>query len=313
MSLVEGYKALSDENRLRILSLLSQASLNVQEITSILGLSQSTVSHHLRILQQAGMIAARKHGTWSYYTLKLDPGAPVEHQLLSGFLSLSHHRNGDTLGAKLGHDGQSVQELLRERRDQARQYFETVAPEWDLLRSKAQSSKDYLDVLAEQVASDESLLELGCGSGAFLKRVLPRAGITIGVDYSQAMIDAASRALSSQFQNLDLRLGYLEHLPISDGTIEVAVAYMVFRHIAEPREVLREVCRVLKDGGRLIVVDHLPHEDEARKKQFAEIWMGFSPEEFSAWSEAEGFSLHSIELLGEEENVFMLTVERATK
>lgn len=310
MALVEGYKALSDESRLRILALLSKASLNVQELTSVLGLSQSTVSHHLRTLLRAGMITSRKQGTWSYYTLVSDPAHPIQERLLTEFLELIQYRNGDGLSERASSDKKAVDNLLNERRDRAREYFETVANEWETLRSEAQSSADYLDTLSQAVKPEESLLELGCGSGAFLRRVLPRPGKTIGVDYSPAMLEAAKQSVQGASTNVELRLGFLEHLPVADSSIDAAVAYMVFRHIAEPREVLKDVSRVLRPGGRLTVVDLTPHQDEERKARFAEIWMGFSPDEFASWGSSEGFCQPQTKLLGEQQNVFLLTLTK---
>ncbi|NDC39648.1 MAG: class I SAM-dependent methyltransferase, partial [Proteobacteria bacterium] len=111
----------------------------------------------------------------------------------------------------------------------------------------------FLDELASRIPEDEILLELGCGSGALFEKILPRAAATIGVDSSPAMLEQARKVAGKD--KVDLRLGLLEHLPVADESVDRAVAYMVFHHVAEIERALADTLRVLRPGGTLMLVE----------------------------------------------------------
>ncbi|MCI5065003.1 metalloregulator ArsR/SmtB family transcription factor [bacterium] len=322
-------KALADDSRLRLVHLLSHGSFNVQELTRVLSLSQSTVSHHLKILVQAGLVSHRKEGAWSFYAvneqLTLDKGciasaegsipsaegsipsaeSSFEVQLLS--LITGAVTQAGKLSEVLEADRRSMKEIFSERRDRARRYFEEVAPQWGAIRDQAQGTADYLPLLQNRIPKEGSLLEVGCGSGMLLKQLLPRSGDTIGVDYSEAMIQEARENLcSSPSSAVDLRLGYLEHLPIGDETINCALACMVFHHIAEPREALKDIARVLRPCGELYIIDLVEHEQEVMRERYADLWLGFQTETFKGWVAQSGFHEVNVEVLGKNHDVFLL-------
>ncbi len=305
MSICEVYKAMGDESRLRLLHILSQGQFNVQELTSILHLSQSTVSHHLKALLQAGFAATKKEGTWVYYRLAESDALPS--QVTQGFLQYLHSNPADTFHAILTKDKSNLADVLHLRRIKAKDYFETVAKEWDTVRDQAQGSESYIDTLHSHIPSSDTLLELGCGSGAVLKQLLPREGTTIGVDYSEAMIEEAKRNLEGSQPQTDLRLGSLEHLPLGDNTVDTALAYMVFHHVAEPSAALQDAARVIRPGGKLVIIDLLEHENDRMREQYADLWLGFCPKQFAVWVKQAGFDTVSTEVLGEHNDVFLLT------
>ncbi|MCB0319592.1 MAG: metalloregulator ArsR/SmtB family transcription factor [Bdellovibrionales bacterium] len=298
-------KALGDDSRLRIVHLLSKGSFNVQELTTALSLSQSTVSHHLKILERSHLVSPKKEGSWSFYSLNSDRTS-FEAELLQ--LIVSAISRSDKLSQQLETDNHEIEKVLHSRRDRARAYFETVAREWDSLREEAQGKAEYLSLLKEKVPQNGTLLELGCGSGSLLAQLLPRNGATIGVDYSDAMIREARQQLSptSSSNPVDLRLGYLEHLPVGDESIDHAVACMVFHHIAEPLAALRDTFRVLRPGGTLTVVDLTAHTNELMRERFADLWLGFHTDEFVSWLELCGFETPKITVLEPEMDVFLL-------
>src|SRR5690606_34972318 len=154
---------------------------------------------------------------------------------------------------------EEIQNILAGRRERAREYFDAVADRWNKIRDAACMHGSLIDELATRIPAEGALLELGCGSGALLERILPRKDETIGVDYSHAMLAEARKSLGKNAAKVDLRLGYLEHLPVPDQSVDIAAAFMVFHHVAEPREALRDVRRVLRKGGRLIAIDLTSH------------------------------------------------------
>lgn len=306
MTLLDIYKCLSDESRLRIIAVLNHGIFNVQELTSILGLSQSTISHHLKTLQSCNIVKSEKDGTWAYYTLRRDNTSAPSYRAASGFLELLGDPAVGTIDEMIKGDLKSVEMVQARRRDKAKTFFDSVAPEWKHLRTEAQGDTSYMDELIRYLPSYADILELGCGSGALLERILPRKGKTIGVDYSEAMLDAARSTLGSLAKGVDFRLGYLEHLPIGDASVDLTVTCMVLHHLTNPREAIKDTWRVLKPGGEFLVVDLVKHEREEMREKYADLWLGFDPAEFQAWLAEEGFRDTEVKILGKNQEVFLL-------
>jgi len=306
MGSVEIFKAMADESRLRLVHALSRNSFNVQELTAIIQLGQSTISHHLKTLQSAGIVAGRREGTWVYYTLANGSGPALAHSITEEFLNQSTQ---DELSPTLSEDSARINEALAQRRDRARTYFDTVAPRWSELRSQGIDHTTHLQELAKRIPAKADLLELGCGSGALLSQITPRPGTTIGVDFSQAMLAEAKKVLP---KDVELRLGYLEHLPLADESVDIAVAYMVFHHLANPLEALRDTFRVLRRGGVFVIVDLLKHAKEEMRDQFADQWLGFDPNQLQGWAKQAHFCKARAEV-SEARDVFMFTCEKGNR
>ncbi len=307
MELLDAYKALADESRLRLIHILNQGYFNVQELTSILGISQPTISHHLKVLQSAGITTSYKEGTWTYHKLVSAHSDSLSPAVAYNFLELaaSSSKNGHT--AIFAKDRDAIGEILARRRDASHRYFESVASNWKEIRREAQGDTAYFSELEGLIPGDATLLELGCGSGALLDALLPRSGKTIGVDYSRAMLEEAKRNLGEKSSGVDLRLGELEHLPLADNSVDIAVACMVLHHIAQPQRVLAEAARVVKKGGSLIVVDLMHHTNEYMRERFADLWLGFEPTDIAAWVKTAGFNAPQTKILGEGKEVFIVS------
>lgn len=307
MELLDAYKALADESRLRLVHILSQGYFNVQELTSILRISQPTISHHLKVLQSAGITTSYKEGTWTYHKLvnaNVESLAPaVAYNFLE--LAASSTKNGHTV--LFAQDKDAITEILARRRDASHRYFESVASSWKEIRREAQGNTAYFSELEALIPSKATLLELGCGSGALLDALLPRSGKTIGVDYSRAMLDEAKRNLGEKSSGVELRLGELEHLPLADNSIDIAVACMVLHHIAQPEKVLAEAARVVKGGGSLVVVDLVHHTNEYMRERFADLWLGFEPIDIETSLKAVGFKTPRTKILGDRKEVFIVS------
>lgn len=228
-------------------------------------------------------------------------------QVTNGFLSYLEASPDDDFHKTLSNDTKHLGDVLHLRRIRAKDYFETVAKDWNTVRDQAQGTESFIGSIYDLIPSAETLLELGCGSGAVLKQLLPREGKTIGVDYSEAMIEEAKKNLQEAKPKVDLRLGSLEHLPLGDNTVDTALAYMVFHHVAEPSLALQDAARVLRPGGKLVIVDLLEHENDRMREQYADLWLGFCPEQFTSWVKHAGFNSVSTEVLGEHKDVFLLT------
>ena len=305
--ILETYHALADRSRLRLVAALSHGLLNVQELTSILELSQPTISHHLKILQKADIVLSQRDGTWIFYRLN-DESHTATSQITAQFIELSENMlsEDDDLKAIIKSDQKKLATVVSRRRDRTRDYFETVAKGWSKLRNEALGDTSFIDSIIELIPENGTVCELGCGSGVLLDRITPRKGETIGVDYSQAMLDEARELLGKRSTQVELRLGYLEHLPLGDCLVDLAVSYMVMHHLAEPQIALIDACRIIKPGGRLLITDLTPHKNEKLREQYSHVWLGFEPKQFKSWVEKTGFTEVETTLLGENNEAFLL-------
>lgn len=301
MALLEIYKALADESRIRIMQILQHGYFNVQELTSILGVSQSTISHHLKTLGAAGLVRMHKQGTWAYYALgPLSEGseASASRKTIESFLDIINNGVDPHTKALVAKDSAQVNEIQNRRRNHSLRFFEDIAGRWREVRSGAQAEDSYMLELIKEISPDAALLELGCGSGALLDRIVPRKGTTVGVDYSAAMLEEAKQTLNRRAGEVDLRLGNLEHLPVGDASVDIAAAFMVLHHVADPQSVFAESFRVLRPGGKLMIVDLGRHDDEFMRERFADLWLGFETKELCAWGDAAGFRKTEVRSLG---------------
>ena len=275
-------KSLADPSRLRLTAVLLRGEFTVQELTRIFSMGQSRISRHLKILAEAGVLTVKRQGTWSYYRVG-DGNAffnairpAFEHELES------LPERADDLAA--------LAQVLEERRRRSREFFDRHARQWDDLARTLLPVPAYRERLVALVPMGTTVLEIGVGTGGLLPELAVRASTVIGVDHSPAMLDEARRRLAQTgLDGIDLRLGEMTHLPLSDEGVECVVANMVLHHAADPVSVLREMWRVLKPGGTLVLADLVRHEREAAREQLADQWLGFEEDELIAWLTLAGF------------------------
>jgi len=295
-------KALADPCRLRLVAVLLRGEFTVQELTAIMGVGQSKVSWHLKILVDAGVLAVKRQGTWSYYSV--GGGAAFFRSILPAVeqaLASLPERERD-LAAVAG--------VLDERRRRSQEFFDRHARQWDDLARTLLPVPDYRERLLEMVPGGGLLAEIGIGTGGLLSALAAKCSGVIGVDHSPAMLEEARRRLAQAgIAGMDLRLGEMAHLPISDGSVDCVLLNMVLHHAAAPAEVLSGIRRVLAPGGTLLLADLARHERESAREQLADQWLGFSEEELAGWLAAAGFtaiSCERIEGAGGEEAVLLV-------
>jgi ubiquinone/menaquinone biosynthesis C-methylase UbiE/DNA-binding transcriptional ArsR family regulator len=304
-------RALGDPTRLRIAAVLQEGAFNVNELVSILGMGQSRVSRHLKILLDAGLVAARREGTWTYYGLapawRAERGreAAVDAlpQLAGSAESPAESSNtpraetqrpilvalAAELASRIEAERPRLDTCYDRRRSRAEVFFRGVAPAWDKHRDTVLGPPDYLERLVEDVAGSGVVVDLGTGTGVLVPVLAARVGKVLGIDASAEMLAVArDRTRGAGLHNVEFRLGALEHLPLSDGEADAMVANMVFHHVAEPVAALREVRRGLRAGGKLVVADFLAHGREDYRETLGDLWLGFDPEEFRAWARSAG-------------------------
>jgi Methylase involved in ubiquinone/menaquinone biosynthesis len=275
--------ALADPTRSRLLLLLDRHELTVGELCSALQLPQSTVSRHLKTLSDEGWVTARAEGTSRRYTMPgtaLDPGARRLWQLV-------REQVGATPSAR--QDLGRAERVLHERRTTSQAFFSTRAGQWDRVRAELYGAG--ADVLPLGALLDPAWLvgDLGCGSGQTSAALAPHVARVIAIDESSAMLGAARKRLASH-ENVELRGGRLEDLPVDSGLLDAAVLSLVLHFVVDPSIVLAEAARILKPGAPLLIVDMLPHEREEYRVTMGHLWLGFDEGQLAGWLEAAGFA-----------------------
>jgi ArsR family transcriptional regulator len=264
---------LADATRGRMLLVLERQELTVSELCAVLQLPQSTVSRHLKTLADAQWVTSRRDGTSRYYTLALDERDTHTRRLWS----LLREQIGATPGAD--QDARRLKGVLGQRQTQSEQFFASAAGQWDRLRRELFGGASALHALPALVDSRWTVGDLGCGTGETSAALAPFVARTIAVDRSGDMLQAARRRLRDS-RNVEIRRGDLESLPVADGELDAAVMLLVLHHVPDPGAALREAARTLKNGGRLVVCDMLPHDHEEYKQQMGHVWLGFGDDQF---------------------------------
>jgi ubiquinone/menaquinone biosynthesis C-methylase UbiE/DNA-binding transcriptional ArsR family regulator len=274
--------SLADTTRSRILVLLDRHELTVGELCSVLQLPQSTVSRHLKALADAGWVAARAEGTSNLYTMTrdaLDGSALRLWQLV---------REQVGAMAAASQDQRRLQSVLADRRTKSQEFFASSAGQWDRLRGEQFGDRFHLAALGGFADPSWTVADLGCGTGQTAAALAPFVGRVVAVDGSGAMLQAAKKRLQP-FENVDVRRGDLEALPFGDAVADAATLMLVLHHVADPAKALREAARILKPGGRIVIVDMLPHDRESYRQQMGHVWLGFSEDQIARLLAQSGF------------------------
>ena len=273
--------SLADTTRSRILLLLDRQELTVSELCSIIQLPQSTVSRHLKALADGGWITARGEGTSNLYAMTRDLDAAARRLWL-----LVREHVGPSAAAM--QDERRLRSTLAQRRTKSQEFFSSSAGQWDRLRDELFGDRFHLAAMAAFAHREWTIGDLGCGTGQVSAALAPFVAHVIAVDASSEMLQAAKKRLQP-FDNVDLRRGELEALPIDDTRLDAATLMLVLHHVPEPERALTDAARVLEPGGRLVIVDMLPHDRDSYKQQMGHVWLGFSEQHIRQMMDASGF------------------------
>ena len=282
-SIFDHLTTLSDPLRCRLLRILERHELTVSEMCAVLQLPQSTVSRHLKTLADAGWVSSRRDGTSRYYRIALedlDPGAQRLWPLI---------REQVSSPSGVDQDDRRLVSVLARRRSKSEQFFSSASGEWDRLRADLFGGTFHLHALAALVEPTCRVADLGCGTGELTGLLAPHVARIIGVDGSAEMLHAAEGRLAGH-ANVDLRLGTLEAVPLGAGQVELVTMALVLHHLPEPALVLAEAHRVLVRGGRVLLIDMLPHDRAEYQQQMGHVWLGFSESQITKLLTGGGFS-----------------------
>ena len=267
-SLLGWMGSLADPTRLRLLRLLEQHELGVAELCEIVQLPQSTVSRHLKVLSDEGWAGSRRQGTVHLYRMSLADLDPAARRLW-----LVAREQTEPWPA-VRQDHVRLGRRLQERRSQSEAFFAGAAEQWDKLRDEMYGRAFMNHAMLALLPEDAVVADLGCGTGHVASQLSPWVGKVIGVDSSAAMLKAA-RHRTDGLSNIELRRGDLASVPIEDGTCDAALMLLVLSYVQEPTVVLKQMARILKPGGRAVVVDLLPHDREDFRQRLGQQVLGF--------------------------------------
>jgi ArsR family transcriptional regulator len=288
--------ALGDETRLRLLHLLEAHELGVVELCDVLQMPQSTVSRHLKVLAEHRFLTSRRVGTNHLYRLIEAELSEPQRRLLT----LAREQSRDW--AALKQDELRLARRLAERQSSANAFFAGAAAEWDRLRAEYYGSRFHLEAMLALLPPQTVVADLGCGTGATLVQLAPHVAKVIGVDSSPAMLSAAMGRLSD-LANVELLQGDLRELPIADAACDAALLVLALSYVPSPAKVVAEMTRILRPGGRAVLVDLLPHDRDDFRRQMEQSAMGFSEPDVSALFASAGLSRRSFRPLPPEPTV----------
>jgi len=276
-------KAAGEETRLRMLTLLAEAELTVSDLTDILRQSQPRISRHLRLLAEAGLVERFREGTWAFFRLaEHGGGAAVARALLDRL-----NPNDQTVQR----DRARLASVRQARAAAAQAYFRQHAAEWDRIR-KLHVADEAVEAAIHAALADKpfrSLLDLGTGTGRMLELFGPQIERGLGIDLSLDMLLLARDRLErAGLKNCSVRQGDIYDLPLGNDSFDVVILHQVLHFLDDGARAIREAARVLRPGGRLLVVDFAPHEQEFLREQYAHRRLGFMPETVSQWITASG-------------------------
>ena len=277
MSILKTLKLIADPARLRVLLLLEREELSVAELQEILAMGQSRISTQLAQLKQAGLVEDRRQGQNSLYRLK--DGRVVE--LI---------REAAAEVPEATDDARALALVLAKRRDKVRGYFDQLAGKFGRQYVPGRSWKGLAETLL-QLMQPLVIADLGAGEGTFSQLLAQRAEKVIAVDNSLNMVEFGVRmAAENGLTNLEYRLGDLESPPVEDVSVDLAFFSQSLHHALHPQAAVAAAHRMLKPGGRIVILDLKKHSFEQAREMYADTWLGFSEVEVRFFLTNAGFT-----------------------
>src|SRR6184192_1371074 len=280
-STLKSLRALSDPTRLRIVALLEQDELSVNELQEISRMGQSRISTHLGLLLDSGLVQARREGKRTFYKLAAGSGPAAEFIQLAirGAKELTEHSS----------DQMNLKRILNRRREQAQLYFNQVAGRFDRVYGPGRSWQAFghmlLRILPPLVVAD-----LGSGEGLLSELLARRCKRVIAVDNSEKIVAfGAAKAKKNGLKNLEFRLGDLENPPVEPQSVDLVILSQALHHAVVPAQAIRSAHKSLRAGGQIMILDLLRHNCEKARELYGDRWPGFAESDLHAWLEEAGF------------------------
>ena len=284
--LTAALKAAGEPTRLRILALLAEAELTVSDLTEILRQSQPRLSRHLRLLTEAGLVDRFREGSWAFFRLGERGGTAELARALIGRL-----KSDDAIVLR---DRERLAAVRTSRAAAAQNYFRRHAAEWDRIRRLHVADAAVESAIRTALADKpiRSLLDLGTGTGRMLELFGADIERGLGLDLSLDMLALARARLDrAGLKHCSVRHGNIYDLALSRDSFDVVIIHQVLHFLDDSARAIAEAARVLRPGGRLLVVDFAPHDLEFLREEHAHRRLGFATETVTQWLQAAGLDV----------------------
>ena len=292
MDFVRTLKALADPLRLRVLAAVTEEELTVGEVQEVVASMQSSVSRNLALLREAGFVQDRKEGTSVYFSVRADMPAAAREL----FQTLQSRLNEIPEVKK---DQARLAECRRRRLQRSESYFESVAGDWERIRKSYFDDRVTSLAIEKLLPRDLVLADIGCGTGSLTFELARFARQAIGVDLSGEMLRRA-RAIAKEREvdNVEFRQGDVLKLPLESHSVDAAFCVMVLHFLPDPARAIAGLCRVVRPGGSVILVDLVEHKQQWMREQMAHQWLGFDRGSIESWFRAAGAAAVDYDLTG---------------
>ncbi|WP_369601322.1 metalloregulator ArsR/SmtB family transcription factor [Hahella sp. SMD15-11] len=292
------FKAAGDPLRLNILRILARDTFSVAELCTIFDMRQSSMSHHLKVLANAGLVEPQREGNTIFYrrpplpeddtytaareaVYSLVDTLPVQAEVRAAIDLIKQHRaqQSQVFFARYGGHLQAHQELIADYS----LYAEPTAELLDRLKSPAH----------------RTVLEIGPGEGRFLSELSGRFDQVWALDTSSEMLEKCQAWIEQeQLGNCTLIEGDTREALRRGLSVDVIVMNMVLHHVPAPHELFEDCARLLRPGGLLILCDLCRHQQAWAREACGDLWLGFDADDLTRWAEAAGLTEGETLLIG---------------
>jgi len=287
-------RLLADPTRLRLLLLLEEEELSVAELQQIVGMGQSRISSHLAQLKRAGIVTDRRVGKNVYYGANHHEQNTRQMRVAELTRTLARELP-ETLRDRTG-----LKLVLHKRQDKARKYFDELAGKFGRSYVPGRSWKALAHTLIT-LLPPLTVADLGAGEGTLSQLLAKNARKVIAIDNSPKMVKFGSQlAKKHGFKNLEYRLGDIEDPPITKNSVDLAILSQALHHAIHPQRAIAAAHRILKRGGRLVILDLLSHRFERARELYADHWLGFSEVQLHQFLEKSGFRQIEVSVVSRE-------------
>jgi ubiquinone/menaquinone biosynthesis C-methylase UbiE len=273
--------------------LLQSEELSVAEIQEILGMGQSRISTHLAQLKQAGLVQDRRAGKNIYY--RWSTAGPIREPELRNLIRLAVADMPEASS-----DRSSLRHVVAKRKNRTREYFNKLAGKFGRSYCPGRSWQALAYCFLATIPPID-VADLGAGEGTLSQILAKRARKVIAVDISERMVEVGTQlARDHGFTNLEYRLGDLEDPPIADDSIDLVIFSQALHHAHSPQKAVAAARRILRTGGRVVILDLLAHGFEQARDLYADLWLGFSEVELVRLLEEGGFHETEVQVVSKE-------------
>jgi ubiquinone/menaquinone biosynthesis C-methylase UbiE len=280
---VSALRAVGEQTRLRALALLTEGELAVGELAQALGQSQPRVSRHLKLLTEASLVERAPEGAWVFY--RLPRAHTTERHLADAALAML-----DPNDPVLARDAERLNMIRAARDEAAAEYFERNAADWDRVRALHLPEADIESAVlgAAGAGPFDLMVDVGVGQGRMIQLFADRVRRADGFDTSRQMLAIARASLDNMKAKAALRFGDAYAPPVEAGSADLVTIHQVLHFLSDPKRAVAAAARLLKRGGRLLIVDFAPHTLEFLREEHAHRRLGFSDVEICDWCDGAG-------------------------